>query len=113
MVETGVKAVFCDPWLLPKLNTPLHQATNIQHVIYFNDREAKQDHVESLRNEHERITVQSWDDLIKLGENNHIDAHPPKPEDVFCIMYTSGSTGTPKGVILRHSNLVAASTFVI
>ena len=32
---------------------------------------------------------------------------PPKPEDLFIMLYTSGSTGTPKGCQLEHRNLVS------
>ena len=32
---------------------------------------------------------------------------PPKPEDLFVLLYTSGSTGVPKGCMLEHGNLVA------
>ncbi len=36
----------------------------------------------------------------------------PKPEDLFCILYTSGSTGTPKGVMYNHSNAAVTTAFV-
>ena len=32
---------------------------------------------------------------------------PPKPEDLFILLYTSGSTGVPKGCMLEHRNLAA------
>ena len=32
--------------------------------------------------------------------------NPPKPENLYILLYTSGSTGTPKGVMLEHRNLV-------
>lgn len=32
---------------------------------------------------------------------------PPRPEDLFILLYTSGSTGMPKGCMLEHGNIAA------
>ena len=35
------------------------------------------------------------------------DPYPtrPKPEDIFCLLYTSGTTGRPKGVMIPHRQI--------
>jgi fatty-acyl-CoA synthase len=30
----------------------------------------------------------------------------PRPEDIFCLLYTSGTTGRPKGVMIPHRQIV-------
>ncbi|KAF2094173.1 acetyl-CoA synthetase-like protein [Rhizodiscina lignyota] len=108
MLQTGVSAIYCDPHLLPKLINPLKEAKTLKHVIYDTAEEVKQEHIDALKKEHPEITVNSFDELVKLGEENLVDTVPPKPEDLCCIMYTSGSTGPPKGVLLTHKNVIAA-----
>ncbi|KAK4628739.1 Long-chain-fatty-acid--CoA ligase 1 [Fulvia fulva] len=116
LLQTNAKAIFLDPHLLTKLIKPLQEAKDIQHVVYNDDdaptaqsnpEQIKKD-VEKLKEAHPHLTVHSWTDFIKLGEDNMIEPSPPSPEDLCCIMYTSGSTGTPKGVLLTHKNVVAA-----
>ncbi|KAL7627600.1 long-chain fatty acid-CoA ligase [Parahypoxylon ruwenzoriense] len=108
MVATGAKAVFLDPHLLPTLGNVLKDATEVRYVIWNNQNQVRQEHINNLKSTYGHITVVSFKELEKLGKENPFDPVPPSPEDLCCIMYTSGSTGTPKGVPLRHRNLVAA-----
>lgn len=108
LVQTGAKAVFLDPHLLTALINPLKDAKEIKYVIWNSQNEVKDDHVEKLMKAHERLTILSFEDLRKLGEENPVDPVPATRDDLCCIMYTSGSTGTPKGVPLRHRNVIAA-----
>ncbi|EKG10066.1 AMP-dependent synthetase/ligase [Macrophomina phaseolina MS6] len=109
LLQTNAKAIFLDPALLTKLINPLKTAKDIQHVIY-NDvgKNVKAADIEKLKNEHPHLTIRSFTELRRLGEDSPIEPSPPKPDDLCCIMYTSGSTGTPKGVLLKHKNVVAA-----
>lgn len=110
LLQTNAKVIFLDPTLLTKLINPLKTAKDIQHVIY-NDigKEVKTADIEKLKSEHPHLTIRSFTELRRLGEDSPIDPSPPQPDDLCCIMYTSGSTGTPKGVLLKHKNVVAAS----
>lgn len=109
MLQTHAKVLFLDPHLLPKLIQPFHEATDVQVVVYSTTNDpAKQEDITALKEAHPRLTIMSYDELIKLGEEHPAEPVPPKAEDLACIMYTSGSTGTPKGVLLKHSNVVAA-----
>lgn len=114
--QTHAKAIFLDPHLLKQLIRPLNEAKDIQHVIY-NDDDAptsKQDpqvleaDIKKLQDAHPHLSIHSFSEFTKMGEDNSADPVPPKPEDLCCIMYTSGSTGPPKGVLLTHKNVLAA-----
>ena len=108
LVQTGAKAIYCDPHLLPTLVMPLQSAKEIKYVIYNSDGEVKKDHIDKLKSTFDYLTVMSFEELRKLGEDNPTEPVPPEPQDLCCIMYTSGSTGTPKGVPLRHESVLAA-----
>ncbi|EMR71896.1 hypothetical protein MGN70_014238 [Eutypa lata] len=112
MVATGAKAIFLDPHLLPTLGHVLKDAAEIRYVIWNNQNQVKQEHINNLKSSFPHVTLLSFKELEKLGKENPSDPVPPTPEDLCCIMYTSGSTGTPKGVPLKHKNLVAAVTGV-
>ena len=109
LVQTEAKAIYCDPHLLPTLIAPLKDAKEIKYVIYNNADDVKQENIDKLKAAHEHLTILSFEDLRKLGEDNLVDPVPPGREDLCCIMYTSGSTGTPKGVPLKHKNVLASS----
>lgn len=111
LVQTGSKAIYCDPQLLKTLINPLKEAKNVQFVIYNTDSEVKQEDIEQLKSSHSHLTVVSFDELRKMGEESSVDPVPPQPEDLCCIMYTSGSTGTPKGVPIKHKSVLAASEY--
>lgn len=45
-------------------------------------------------------------DILNLPRAEKIP-QPPKPEDLFILLYTSGSTGVPKGCMVEHRNFAA------
>jgi long-chain acyl-CoA synthetase len=108
LVATKAKAIFLDPHLLPTLINPLKEATEIKYVIWNSQNDIKQDNIDKLLKAHPHLTIVSFEELRKMGEENPVDMVRPSPEDLCCIMYTSGSTGPPKGVPLKHKAVVAA-----
>lgn len=112
LVATKAKAIFLDPHLLPTLINPLKEATEIRYVIWNSQNEVKQENIDKLKSAHERLTILSFEELRKLGEDNPVEPVPPSAEDLCCIMYTSGSTGPPKGVPIKHKAVVGASKSV-
>ena len=108
MVATKAKVVFLDPHLLPTLGNVLKAATDIRAVVWNNQHQVNQAHVDKLQADFPQLKILSFDDLVTLGKENPVDPVPPAYEDLCCIMYTSGSTGTPKGVPLKHKNIVGA-----
>lgn len=111
MEQTKARAIFLDPHLLTKLINPLKTAKAIEFVVYNSQTDVDQKDIDSLKAAHPHLTILSFDALRDMGKDNKVDTVPPKADDLFCIMYTSGSTGTPKGVLMKHRNIVAASTF--
>ena len=108
LVQTGSKAIYCEPQLLKTLLNPLKEAKEIKHVIYNTDGDAKQEDIDKLKKAFDYLTVMSIDELKQLGEKNPKEPVPPSPEDLCCIMYTSGSTGVPKGVPIKHKAVLAS-----
>ncbi|KAF2705647.1 acetyl-CoA synthetase-like protein [Pleomassaria siparia CBS 279.74] len=108
MLQTHAKIMFTDPGLLPNLVKPFQDAKDVQVVVYSTKDTPKQKDVDTLTEAHPHLKVMSFDQLLKLGQENPAEPVPPKADDLACIMYTSGSTGTPKGVLIKHRNVVGA-----
>ncbi|KAF3354441.1 40S ribosomal protein S2 [Verticillium dahliae VDG1] len=108
MMATHAKAIFLDPHLLPTLNNVLHEAKDVQHIIWNSQNTLNEGHVSQLKAAHPHVNIVSFEELRQLGEDNVAEPVPPTTEDLCCIMYTSGSTGTPKGVPLLHRQVCAA-----
>jgi long-chain acyl-CoA synthetase len=112
MLQTKAKVMFTDPELLPKLINPMKEAKDVQVVVYCTKNDPNQKDVDALAKAHPQLKIISFEELIKMGEQNPAEPIPPKADDLACIMYTSGSTGTPKGVMIKHRNVVAAGTSI-
>ncbi len=50
--------------------------------------------------------VKTYDDLLKTGRENPVEAQQPESGSPMGMIYTSGTTGDPKGVILSHRNII-------
>ena len=119
--QTQSTAIFTDNALLKTLLNPLQQCPNIKYVIHFDDIDpadkrqggkmfaAANDAKQKILAVRPDIKFYSFDEIRRMGKaaTDTIDIHPPKRDDLSCIMYTSGSTGDPKGVVLKHYNIVA------
>ncbi|MCH2265144.1 MAG: long-chain fatty acid--CoA ligase [SAR324 cluster bacterium] len=57
--------------------------------------------------------VTTYEDLLKTGRENPIEALQPESNSPMGMIYTSGTTGNPKGVILSHRNLIFECSVVL
>jgi len=110
LLATEPKIIFLDPQLISTLSRTLKDVKSVKTVVYNEDHEMKLEDLNKLKQTHDHLEILSFEELRKLGEANMVDAVPPKPEDLCCIMYTSGSVGVPKGVLIKHRNIVGAGT---
>ena len=109
--QTKAKAVYTEPGLLKTVQNCLKDTPDLKTIIYNDDTEVNKDLLNKIKADFGHLTVVSFEELRKLGEDNMVDPIPPQPEDLCCIMYTSGSTGTPKGVPIKHKAAIAAGVY--
>lgn len=99
--------MFVDPHLLKTATGPLKKS-KVRTVIVNEDCIFTEGgEIEKFKEANPDFKVITYQELRKLGEENPVEPNPPKPEEVFAIMYTSGTGGSPKGVCVRHESLVA------
>jgi long-chain acyl-CoA synthetase len=76
LVQTRAKAIFLDPHLLATLKNPLKEAKDIKVVIYNSVGDVKKETIDELKGLHDYLTILSFEDLRKLGEENPVRALP-------------------------------------
>ncbi|KAK8069359.1 hypothetical protein PG994_005975 [Apiospora phragmitis] len=93
LVQTGAKAMFTDPHLLKTASGPLKAAKDVQFLIWndMSNTPFSDEDIESFKKSNSHLKVLSFSDLRALGESNPTSPVPPKPKDLYCIMYTSGT----------------------
>ncbi|KAG0246337.1 hypothetical protein B0O80DRAFT_481373 [Mortierella sp. GBAus27b] len=106
MNEAEVATAYTNADLLGTMKNVAGKCPTLKRIFY--DGDAKPADVQAIKDAHPHLQIITLDELKQNGLDNPVDAIPPSPSDLCCIMYTSGSTGNPKGVLLTHQNLVAA-----
>jgi long-chain acyl-CoA synthetase len=107
LLQTNAAAMFVDPHLLKTAAGPLKKS-KVKYVIVNEDCIFTEGgEIEAFKEANPQFTIVTYKELIKRGKESPAEPRPPKPEDVFAIMYTSGTGGDPKGVCVRHESLVA------
>ena len=62
---------------------------------------------QEIRDGVEGVTLYTFEEVIKAGEQNLQAYAEVTPQDVVCFSYTSGTTGAPKGTMITHENIIA------
>ncbi|PVU93887.1 hypothetical protein BB561_002953 [Smittium simulii] len=59
----------------------------------------------------ESLDIKFYDfkQVEQIGLESKIPHYPPKPSDIYTLMYTSGTTGNPKGAVSTHFSYASAS----
>lgn len=111
LLQSEASAMYVDPHLLKIASGPISKSKVKTVIVNEECIFAEGGEIEKFKESNSDVTVITYEDLRKLGEENMVEPNPGKPEDIFCIMYTSGSTGLPKGACITHEALIAGGKF--
>ncbi|KAL6916818.1 hypothetical protein FSST1_008313 [Fusarium sambucinum] len=107
LLQSQAEVIYIDPYLLKTATEPLKKSK--VHTVIVNESSifGGLEMLEAFRAENPKLKVVNFTELCELGKSTPIEPVFPKPDDLYCVMYTSGSGGVPKGVRIAHKNLVA------
>jgi len=84
LIATKAKAIFLEPHLLKTFTNTLKDAKDIQYIIHNTDSENDIDQadLDVLNSSHGHLTVLSFEQLRRLGQQTPVDPTPPLPDDL-------------------------------
>eukprot|EP00542_Grammatophora_oceanica_P013634 CAMPEP_0194053800 /NCGR_PEP_ID=MMETSP0009_2-20130614/51298_1 /TAXON_ID=210454 /ORGANISM="Grammatophora oceanica, Strain CCMP 410" /LENGTH=583 /DNA_ID=CAMNT_0038702061 /DNA_START=68 /DNA_END=1815 /DNA_ORIENTATION=- len=109
--DGSISVIVCNKTNVGKLVEKIKKMPTLKTIVYTNDVIAPDDKT-VIPSAPRGVTIASFDDFVASGDTDAYPPVPPKPDTCAVIMYTSGSTGKPKGVVVKHKNMVAASTSI-